>query len=150
MIENVSYRLRSTNLPANRRSTTPLFRSHTHARLLISLFVSLVLRVQADAPIEEKTVSDFSPDTVVHGYVKHTDSKGCFVYLTRDIVARVLIKDVSHTQRHSMASGVCGRSGADDDVFQTIRAWICVADSTQNAITIADANPRTNHRCTSS
>ena len=40
-------------------------------------------------------MSDFAVDSVVQGYVKHTDSKGCFVYLTRDIVARVLIKDVS-------------------------------------------------------
>ena len=45
----------------------------------------------------EKKLSDFEADAVVHGYVKHTDSHGCFVWLTRDIVGRVLIKDVSGT-----------------------------------------------------
>ena len=44
----------------------------------------------------------------MHGYVKHTDSKGCFVYLTRDIVARVLIKDVSTQAAHKLYAVGCG------------------------------------------
>jgi hypothetical protein len=53
---------------------------------------------QSDQALVEKKLSDFEADSLVHGYVKHTDSHGCFVWLTRDIVGRVLIKDVSPTR----------------------------------------------------
>jgi hypothetical protein len=61
--------------------------------------VSRAVVLKPDQPVVEKRLSDYAVDSLVRGYVKHTDSKGCFVWLTRDIVGRVLIKDVRQQQQ---------------------------------------------------
>ena len=69
--------------------------------------------LKPEQAVLEKQLPDFAVDGLVRGYVKHTDSKGCFVWLTRDIIGRVLIKDVRQ-QRQTDSRRAAGGTAADD------------------------------------
>lgn len=48
------------------------------------------------APVKRlETVEDICPNMIVHGYVKHVTSKGCFILLSRKLDAKVLISNLS-------------------------------------------------------
>ncbi|KAL1554555.1 rRNA biogenesis protein RRP5 [Salvia divinorum] len=42
-----------------------------------------------------ETITDLHPDMAVHGYVKNVSKKGCFIMLSRNIDARILISNLS-------------------------------------------------------
>ncbi|XP_041997837.1 rRNA biogenesis protein RRP5-like isoform X2 [Salvia splendens] len=65
-----------------------------------SVHVDLSLRSAQDASGHTSTrrvdtITDFHPDMAVHGYVKNVSKKGCFIMLSRNIDARILISNLS-------------------------------------------------------
>ena len=44
---------------------------------------------------QEQSFDSFKENQLVYGYIKSCSAKGCFIYLTRKIIARVLLKDLN-------------------------------------------------------
>ncbi len=63
----------------------------------LSLRPSDIAAAEKKSPIPARlTFSDYSVGDSVHGYVSNTDKKkGCFIKLNKDVVARVLITNLS-------------------------------------------------------